>query len=92
MTKELDIPPELLEPKLLDGKQQELIDDYLKLIVKKMDEWTSNIMATQTKDFTQRMNPPEEDVDGMYNLTDAVIMFQSEPSAFFFLGGGEPAV
>lgn len=78
MTKELDIPPEMLEPKLLDGKQQELIEDYLKLIVNKMDEWTSNIMKTQTNDFATRMDPPEEDADGMYNLTDAVIMFQSE--------------
>lgn len=98
MTKQLDIPPELLEPKLLDGKQQELIEDYMRLIVKKMDEWTSNIMRTQTSDFAARNEPPEEDADGMYNLADAVIMFQSallcfseETAAHADSNSGQPA-
>ena len=77
MTKELEIPAEWLEPKLLDGKQQELIEDYLKLIVKKMEEWTHNLMRTETAEFVARTNPPDEDADHMYGMQGAVIMFQS---------------
>jgi len=51
MTQELEIPLGLLEPRLLDGKTQELVEDYLKLIVVKMNEWSSNIMVMETKEF-----------------------------------------
>ncbi|KZS94637.1 exocyst complex component Sec6 [Sistotremastrum niveocremeum HHB9708] len=74
--KELEIPPELLEPPLLDGKEQTLIDDYLGLIVKKLEEWTANLMRDETREFTARENPPEIDGDGQYGLQGAVIMFK----------------
>jgi hypothetical protein len=74
--KELDVPPELLEPSLLDGKEQGLIDDYLQLIVKKLDEWTANLMKTEVAEFTNRVEPPELDADGMYGTQGAVILFQ----------------
>lgn len=44
--KELNVPPELLEPPLLDGKEQSLIEDYLQVIVKKLDEWSANLTHT----------------------------------------------
>lgn len=74
--KELEVPPELLEPPLLDGKDQTLIDDYLNLIVKKLDEWSGNIMKTEIKDFITRDERPEIDADGLYGMQGAVIMFQ----------------
>jgi exocyst complex component 3 len=80
MTKELEIPDELLVPRLLDGKEQDLVEDYLRLIVQKMDEWTTNLMKTEVDEFTVRDHPPEEDADGFYGMQGAVIMFQS---AFF---------
>ena len=74
--KELQVPPDLLEPPLLDGKDQSLIDDYLSLIVRKLDEWSANLMKTEIKEFTTREQPPELDADGMYGMQGAVIMFQ----------------
>ncbi|KAI0260109.1 exocyst complex component Sec6 [Gloeopeniophorella convolvens] len=74
--KELEIPPELLEPPLLDGKEQSLIEDYLQLIVKKLDEWSTNLMKTEVAEFTARAEPPELDADGQYGMQGAVILFQ----------------
>ncbi|KAH9024304.1 exocyst complex component Sec6 [Lactarius pseudohatsudake] len=65
---ELQIPPELLEPPLLGGSDQLIIDAYLKPIVKKLDEWSSNLMKTEVTEFTSRAEPPE--------LDGAVILFQ----------------
>lgn len=74
--KELQIPPELLEPPLLGGNEQLIIDDYLKLIVKKLDEWSTNLMKTEVTEFTSRAEPPELDADGQYGMQGAVILFQ----------------
>ncbi|KAI6013938.1 hypothetical protein PISMIDRAFT_13219 [Pisolithus microcarpus 441] len=74
--KELNVPPELIEPPLLDGEEQNLIEDYLKLIVKKLDEWSANLMKTEIQEFTTRTNPPEVDSDGLYGTQGAVILFQ----------------
>jgi exocyst complex component 3 len=74
--KELNVSPELLEPPLLDGNEQSLIDDYLKLIIRKLDEWTSNLMKTEVEAFTTRSDPPEVDADGLYGTQGAVILFQ----------------
>ena len=74
--KELEIPPELLDPPLLGGREQSLIDDYLKLIVKKLDEWSANLMKTELSEFSARAEPPELDADGQYGMQGAVILFQ----------------
>ncbi|EAU90564.2 hypothetical protein CC1G_00948 [Coprinopsis cinerea okayama7 len=74
--KELNIPPELLEPPLLDGKEQQLIEDYVQLIIEKLDEWSANLMSTEISDFTKREEPPEIDSDGIYCTQGAVILFQ----------------
>jgi hypothetical protein len=74
--KELKIPSELLEPALLDGKEQNLIEDYLQLIVQKLDEWSNNLIKTEISEFTKRDNPPEVDSDGLYETQGTVILFQ----------------
>ncbi len=74
--KELEIPSAWLQPPLLDGKSQDLIEDYVKLIVAKLDEWTINLMKTETFDFTFRASAPEQAPDGMFGLQGAVILFQ----------------
>jgi len=74
--KELDVAPELLEPSLLNGEEQNLIEDYVKLIVKKLDEWSANLMKTEIQEFTTRSEPPEVDSDGLYGTQGAVILFQ----------------
>jgi exocyst complex component 3 len=79
MVKDLSLSLDLLKPPLLDGKESELLDDYLKLIVRKMDEWTGNLMKTELEEFVKREKPPEEDADGLSGMQGAVIMFQSKP-------------
>lgn len=74
--KDLNIPSELLDPPLLDGKEQNLIEDYLQLIVQKLDEWSNNLIKTEIAEFTKRENPPEVDSDGLYETQGAVILFQ----------------
>lgn len=74
--KELNVPSDLLEPPLLDGKEQSLIEDYLQLLVRKLDEWSANLMKTELKEFTKREEPPETDSDGLYGMQGAVILFQ----------------
>ncbi|KAG7444348.1 exocyst complex component Sec6 [Guyanagaster necrorhizus] len=75
--KELNVPPELLEPALLDGKEQLLIEDYLQVIVKKLDEWSANLMKTEVEEFTIRRDPPELDADGLYGVQGGgAILFQ----------------
>ncbi|KDQ13017.1 hypothetical protein BOTBODRAFT_188793 [Botryobasidium botryosum FD-172 SS1] len=73
---ELDIPSDLLSPPLLDGRDQELVEDYVKLIISKLDEWTANIMKTEVQEFVKRENPPEVDAEGLYGMQGAVILFQ----------------
>lgn len=70
------VSEEHLKPPLLDGREQDLIEDYLKLIVRKMDEWSANLMKTEIADFAAREQPPEIDADGFYGMQGAVILFQ----------------
>ena len=74
--KELNVPLELIDPPLLNGEEQSLIEDYLKPIVKKLDEWTANPMRTEIQEFTTRAMQPEVDSDGLYGTQGAVILFQ----------------
>ncbi|RUP48663.1 exocyst complex component Sec6-domain-containing protein [Jimgerdemannia flammicorona] len=76
MSSQLGVTEELLEPKLLDGQEQALVEDYLKLVRRKLVEWTTNLMNTESRDFIERDKPPEHDSDGHYGMTAAVIMFQ----------------
>ena len=71
--RELNIPAELLEPPLLEGKEQSLIEDYLQLIIKKLDEWSENLMRTEVQAFTAREEPPEQTADGLYTTPGTII-------------------
>ncbi|OWZ30009.1 hypothetical protein C356_06091 [Cryptococcus neoformans c45] len=74
--KELEIPPAWIQPPLLDGKSQELIEDYVKLIVTKLDEWTINLMREETGQFTWRTREPEQAADGLFGMDGVVDFFQ----------------
>lgn len=71
--RELNIPSEWLEPPLLEGKEQGLIEDYLQLIIKKLDEWSENLMRTEVAAFTAREEPPEISGEGLYSTAGTVI-------------------
>lgn len=73
---ELNVSPELLDPPLLDGKEQSLIEDYVHLIIQKLDEWSSNLMKTEIADFIKRVEPPELDSDGLYGTQGGIILFR----------------
>ncbi|KAJ1022680.1 hypothetical protein NDA18_005018 [Ustilago nuda] len=76
MTKEIGADKSWLEPTLLAGKEQGIIDDYLGLITKKIDEWSANLMSDEVREFVARQNPPDEDNEGLYGLQGAAILFQ----------------
>ncbi|WWC67085.1 uncharacterized protein I206_100992 [Kwoniella pini CBS 10737] len=73
--KELQIPSGWLQPPLLDGKSQDLIEDYVKLIVTKLDEWTINLMKEETGKFTWRTKEPEQSDDGQLGMEGVVDFF-----------------
>jgi hypothetical protein len=73
---DLEIPVEWLTPPILDGKEQSLIEDYVKLIIQKLDEWTANLMKTETQDFVAREQELEVDENGLYRMQGSVILFQ----------------
>lgn len=74
--KELEVPAAWLQPPLLDGKSQDLIEDYVKLIVSKLDEWTQNLMREETAKFSWRTKEPEQSDDGQLGMEGVVDFFQ----------------
>ena len=76
MSSRLNIPEEILEPKLLDGKEESLIGEYLKIVRSKLSEWLANILKSETIEFINRRGPPDENSEGHYQLTGSVIVFQ----------------
>ena len=76
MSTRLDVSEDLLEPKLLDGRQDEFMASYVTLVRGKLTEWLKNILSTESIDFLERKNPPEMDTSGQYLLTGSVIAFQ----------------
>lgn len=57
--------PELLQPPLLDGKEQELYSDYLAMIVAKLKEWYGNIWDVEKKEFLEGALHPEYHANGV---------------------------
>jgi exocyst complex component 3 len=76
MSREMGIPEAKLVPPLLDGKESVLIDEYLHIIIQKVEEWMDNLGNTERKEFMERTTSPDEDADGKYISGGASIMFQ----------------
>ncbi|KAJ3284204.1 SNARE-binding exocyst subunit S6 [Borealophlyctis nickersoniae] len=76
MSSRLDVSEELLEPRLLDGKEEDLMNEYVHLVRTKLGEWLSNILGSETLDFLERRAAPETDGSGQYLLTGSIIVFQ----------------
>lgn len=76
MSTRLGVTEELLEPQLLDGQEQSLVEDYLKLVRKTLVKWTSSLMKTESEHFVQRADPPEMSPDGQFGLPGSVDLFQ----------------
>ncbi|WFD18972.1 SNARE-binding exocyst subunit S6 [Malassezia caprae] len=65
-----------LEPSLLGGREQSIIDDYAGLLTRKMDDWTANLMYDEISAFVQREKAPDETAEGTYQLSTCVILFR----------------
>lgn len=76
MSTRLGVTEDSLEPQLLDGNENKLIENYLALNHTKSVEWVTNIMTTGTKRFSEREEQPEVNLNGNYNLSLSVILFQ----------------
>lgn len=76
MSNRLDVNEDLLEPRILDGREEELMQTYLKLVRSKLAEWLQNILRTETAEFIVRKMPPDMDTNGQFLLTGSVIVFQ----------------
>ena len=76
MSREMGIKESKLQPPLLDGKEGVLIDDYLHIIIRKVEEWMDNLNNSEKKEFMERTTSPDEDADGKFISGEASIMFQ----------------
>lgn len=76
MSERFDVSEDMLEPRLLDGREEEFMGSYVTLVRSKLTEWLKNILSSETSDFLERANPPEMDTSGQYLLTGSVIAFQ----------------
>ncbi|KAG0371145.1 exocyst complex component Sec6-domain-containing protein [Gamsiella multidivaricata] len=76
MNHQLGVTEELLEPQLLDGNEQGLLDEYLKLVRTNLIKWTNNMMATATAEFVERQTAPEKDSDKLYHMQTANLLFE----------------
>jgi len=76
MSREMGIKDSKLQPPLLDGKESVLIDDYLHIIIRKVEEWMDNLNNSEKKEFMERTTIPDEDADGKFISGGASIMFQ----------------
>ena len=76
MSGRLGVGEDLLEPRLLDGKQADMITQYIKIVRTKLMEWIKTLLDRETKEFLEREFAPETDADGFYVMSGSVIMFQ----------------
>jgi hypothetical protein len=76
MASNLDVSEDLLEPKLLDGREMELLASYIDMVKLKLTEWLANLLSSETSEFLDRKQPPETDSGGQYLLTGSVMAFQ----------------
>ncbi|CAG8625594.1 10901_t:CDS:2, partial [Scutellospora calospora] len=53
---DMNVSQDLLEPQLLDGREQELIDYFLSIMRGKFQEWKTNLIKSDIKDFIERLH------------------------------------
>lgn len=76
MNHQLGVTEELLEPQLLDGNEQGLLDEYLKLVRTNLVKWINNMMSTATAEFTERQQAPMKDSGNLYHMQTASLLFE----------------
>lgn len=74
--RELGVRKAELSPALLDGKEGELYDEYLELIVKKTREWYSKIAADEKVPFISRVAEPDISDEGVIGMSGEQEVFR----------------
>ncbi|KAJ2726234.1 SNARE-binding exocyst subunit S6 [Coemansia sp. Benny D115] len=76
MRKELSIQKEQLKPALLEGREDQLAQEYLEIAVGKIREWITNLMRTEAESFKGRQEAPNMGEDGLYVTNSSVFLFE----------------
>ncbi|KAF3914250.1 hypothetical protein AA313_de0205991 [Arthrobotrys entomopaga] len=74
--KQLKVDKTTLDPPVLGVPEEDLIKEYLKIIVSKMSEWMNNVNRDDVKEFQERKDAPEANEAGNFFLQGAIIAFQ----------------
>jgi exocyst complex component 3 len=76
MSGKMGVGEELLEPRLLDGKEEEMVTSYVTMARNQLNEWMKNLLNRETTEFLSRTKPPEVDEHGRYVVAGSVIVYQ----------------
>lgn len=68
MRENFGLTKKALQPPLLDGREKEYYEDYLKMLVSKLKEWYKTIAVEEQRPFRMRSSPPEIHHDGSLGL------------------------
>ncbi|CAG8636440.1 8637_t:CDS:2, partial [Racocetra fulgida] len=69
---DMHVSQDLLEPQLLDGREQELIDYFLSIMRNKFQEWKNNLIGSDIKEFIER--PYELDANKVTGLSGTPVL------------------
>lgn len=72
--KALGIKAADLKPHVVDNREADLLREYTQLIVKKMEEWTMNIIQEEHKEFVERTEEPGNE-SGKWHMHHVTPMF-----------------
>lgn len=68
MRENFGLTKKVLQPPLLDGREKDLYEDYLRMLVSKLKEWYKTIAVEEQRPFRMRSSPPEIHHDGSLGL------------------------
>lgn len=76
LKKEFGFSKEKIKSIIGDIEKEQLLSDYLSLILSKMNEWIGNLQKTELTIFTERSAPPHTDSDNWLFLDGTKTCFQ----------------
>ncbi|KAF3319303.1 SNARE-binding exocyst subunit S6 [Orbilia oligospora] len=74
--KQLKVDRNTLDPPVLGVPEEDLVKEYLSIIVSKMTEWMNSVNQSDVKEFQERKEAPETNESGNFILQGAIIAFQ----------------
>ncbi|RVD82263.1 uncharacterized protein DFL_006695 [Arthrobotrys flagrans] len=74
--KQLKVDRNTLDPPVLGVPEEDLVKEYLNIIVSKMTEWMNSVNQSDVKEFQERKEAPDTNESGNFILQGAIIAFQ----------------